>query len=569
VAQWHHPNRGLLIANGIIYGTTNAGGANGSGIIYSMSTSGANFTDMHDFAGDPNGGPQGMMIFGQDGAIYGTQFGGGQYNQGVIWRMTTGGSYQVLYNFLGNIQPGNSTDGATPEGPVALGPDGTIYGTTSSGGDPSGDGTAWSIKLVNGTWVYKQIYEFNGNTGGSLPHGGRILASDGALYGTTAGGGIYGGGTFYKLTPNGSAWSYVTLHNFIPLDPNGDSPYGDLLYANSKFYGMNLTGGVVSQCDNGCGTVFQFILHGTAHDYNGDGRSDIAWRDTTTDATSGALAMWLMNGTQVTNADAEFAATVPYPMWTVIGNGDFNGDGSADILWRDNSGNLVIWEMMGTQIINPTAEYVGNVSGWSISGIGDFNGDGKSDILWSDGKGNYALWEMNGTQIINPTTEYVGNVIGWSVVGIGDFNGDGKSDILWTDGKGNHALWEMNGTQVVNPTAEYVANITGWSVVRIGDFNGDGKSDILWTDGKGNYALWEMNGTQIINPSAECVANVSGWSVTGTGDYNGDGTSDILWTDGKGNYVLWEMNGTQIINPSAEYVANVTTNWAVQLPLGE
>jgi hypothetical protein len=72
----------------------------------------------------------------------------------------------------------------------------------------------------------------------------------------------------------------------------------------------------------------------------------------------------------------------------------------------------------------------------------------ESDILWTDGKGNYALWEMNGTQVINPSAEYVGNVAGWSIVRIGDFNGDGESDTLWTDGKGNYALLEMNGTQV-------------------------------------------------------------------------------------------------------------------------
>ena len=167
------PIGGQLISNGTIYGTTDAGGkdgaivkgTNGAGTIYSLSTTGSGFTVLHSFDGSANTGPQGMIIFGQDGALYGTQFGGGQYDQGVIWRMPIGGTYQVLYNFQGNIQIGNSTDGADPEGELALGPDGTIYGTTSFGGNPSGDGTAWSIKLTIGTWVYKQIYKFNGNTG--------------------------------------------------------------------------------------------------------------------------------------------------------------------------------------------------------------------------------------------------------------------------------------------------------------------------------------------------------------------------------------------------------------------
>ena len=263
----------------------------------------------------------------------------------------------MLYDFRGNNQPGGSSDGADPEGRLALGPDGTIYGTTSFGGDPSGDGTAWSIKLTNGTWVYNQIYKFNGNTGGSLPHSGLILATDGALYGTTAGGGLYGGGTFYKLVPNGSSWTYVTLHNFVPRDPNGDSPYGDLLYANNNFYGMNLTGGSIAQCvnnSNGCGTVFQFNLR-TTHNFNGDGFSDIAWRD-----SSGNIAIWEMNGTTILNPNSSFVGKVP-GQWAIVGQRDFNGDGKADLLWRDTSGNVAIWEMNGTAVLNANSSFVANV----------------------------------------------------------------------------------------------------------------------------------------------------------------------------------------------------------------
>jgi hypothetical protein len=307
------------------------------------------------------------------------------------------------------------------------------------------------------------------------------------------------------------------------------------------------------------------------HDFNADGKSDIAWRDTSNSASSGSVAIWEMNGTQVLNPNATSVAGVSYPLWTIIGLGDFNGDGYADILWRDNTGDLAIWEMMGTQVINSGATFVATITGWSVSGIGDFNGDGKSDVLWTDGSGNYAIWEMNGTQLLNSVATYLAKVsTQWTVVGVGDFNGDGKADILWGDQAGDYAIWEMNGTQIINPSATFVATLsTNWKVLRVGDFNGDGKSDILWTDGNGNYAISEMNGTQIINSNAMFVANVTGWLVAGTGDYNGDGMSDILWTDGNGNYAIWEMNGTTIINSNATYVAKVSTNWAIQLPLGQ
>src|SRR5208283_5897396 len=130
----------------------------------------------------------------------------------------------------------------------------------------------------------------------------------------------------------------------------------------------------------------------------------------------------------------------------------------------------------GTSILNPTASYVATVSPstWSIFGQRDFYGTGKSGILWHDTSGDVAIWEMNGTTILNPTATYVATVsTAWSIVGIGDFNGDGMGDILWRDTSGDVAIWEMNGTSILNPTTSYVATVppSTWRTVGAGDVN--------------------------------------------------------------------------------------------------
>ena len=153
---------------------------------------------------------------------------------------------------------------------------------------------------------------------------------------------------------------------------------------------------------------------------------------------------------------------------------------------------------------------------WSIVGTGDFNGDGKGDILWRDTGGNTAIWLLNGLQV--QQTGSIGTIpVSWSIVGTADFNGDGKADILWRDSSGNIAIWLMNGLQVQSAVTLGVMP-TVWSVVATGDFNGDGKWDILWRDGNSGYlAIWLMNGVEILQSGLiSLVPNY--WAVAETGD---------------------------------------------------
>ncbi|MFL6796059.1 MAG: FG-GAP-like repeat-containing protein [Xanthobacteraceae bacterium] len=202
----------------------------------------------------------------------------------------------------------------------------------------------------------------------------------------------------------------------------------------------------------------QWHVVGTG-DFNNDGFGDVLWQD-----TNGALAVWLMNKTTHLVASAVLG-TVPAP-WSIAGVAHFNTDanipGRSDILWRNTAtGEVAIWFMNGISVVS--SALVGTAPlNWSIVGTGDFDGDGFGDILWRDTSGTVAIWLMKGNQVAQSAV--LGVVpTGWSAVLTGDYNFDGKSDILWRHSNGDTALWFMNGAQVAS-TANLGNVATSWTV---------------------------------------------------------------------------------------------------------
>jgi VCBS repeat-containing protein len=165
-------------------------------------------------------------------------------------------------------------------------------------------------------------------------------------------------------------------------------------------------------------------------DFNGDAASDVLLQNQTTGATE--IMFLNTNSTDAVGTVASVAAlATPGSGWKAISSGDFNGDGKSDILWQNTTTKAVkVYEMDASTVINTPATQA--AAGLTAIGTGDFNGDGNSDILFQNVAGQAVVWFMYGD--IHTGTKTVSKPAGtWTVSGAQDVDGNGFSDIIWNN----------------------------------------------------------------------------------------------------------------------------------------
>ncbi len=206
-----YPQAGLIQgADGFLYGTTSEGGTNYSGTVFSISTNGDSETLLHNFNGEPDGqSPYGSLWQDRYGILYGTTEDGGTNGYGTIFSMTTnGGNFLMLHNFNGA-----TNDGQSPAAGLLQGLDGRLYGTTQYGGS-NYSGTVFVVG-TNGSG-YAVLHSLESAADGGYPASQLVQGANGALYGTCNSEGANYDGTVFKLNPDGTG--FLVLHTFSDQD---------------------------------------------------------------------------------------------------------------------------------------------------------------------------------------------------------------------------------------------------------------------------------------------------------------------------------------------------------------
>ena len=240
-ADGYEPYAALTNVNGILYGTTYSGGANGVGTVYAINAKTEKVVYSFQNNGADGAYPTAGLI-NVKGTLYGTTYGGGVKAVGTVFRLSPAtGKEKVVYSFC-------SAGGTCEDGYLALAGltavNGILYGTTSAGGTANG-GTVFSLNRTTGSEAVIYSFQRDGSDG-NTPYAGLVNVG-GTLYGATKSGGVDGFGTAFSVNP--ATGAEKVLHSFQGAD--GYQPYAGLINVKGTLYGTTVNGGA-----NDYGTVF-------------------------------------------------------------------------------------------------------------------------------------------------------------------------------------------------------------------------------------------------------------------------------------------------------------------------
>jgi uncharacterized repeat protein (TIGR03803 family) len=234
----------IQATDGNLYAGTALGGEYNHGLLFRMTPSGTSVNPLYSFCGEsecPDGSSGSPELLGIDGNLYGETAGGGAFGDGTIFKFTEKGMLTTLHSFDGK-------DGLDVKHMVQAS-SGNFYGTTSNGGNLSecnevGCGTVFEMTPSGKLTTLYDFCSLPDCADGAVLFDALVEGTDGNFYGTTWAGGTGNGGTIFKITPTGTLTS---LYSFCVADypycGDGSNPIKLALGNDGNFYGTTAYGG--------------------------------------------------------------------------------------------------------------------------------------------------------------------------------------------------------------------------------------------------------------------------------------------------------------------------------------
>lgn len=587
---------GVIVSNGVLFGTTQIGGQDDSGIIFRLNTDGSGFTNIYTFTDNSDGAtPSGRLLLAGD-TLYGTAEYDGDNGGGTVFSvLTNGDNFMALHGFSGS-----GIDGADPVAGLVLS-GGQLFGTTQYGdsGDGSNDGTVFRLDIDGNNFT--NLYSFTDTDDGYGPMA-ELTLSGNTLYGTTRYDGFGGApyGTVFKLNTDGSEFATVITFN----DINGWGPDGGMVLSDGVLYGVTYSGGTY-----GIGYGAVYSVHTDGSDpvaigvFNGpDGgrlpQTGLAWSGSKLIGTTtfggtydnGTLFEMSTNGSGFAlihdfsnvdssgdNADGNEPRAVPVLsggiFYGLTRYGGTNGQGTVFRFNADGTGFTNLYSFNDVHLDAPEAGLV--VSGSTLYGATPQGGNGQGSVfkIGTDG-GNFTnIYSFNGTDGSDPLAGLVqsGNTLYGTTYG----GGTGYGNIFQVDTDGTHYtniysfsptvyngdLHTYTNTDGANPGSVLVlSNNVLYGTTFRGGVAGQGTVFRINTDRTGFAVLHQFAGT---NSSGAIAGDLllSGGTFYGTTAYDGGSNQGAIFqmdADGNNFTVLKNFTGSDgaFPNPTLVRVGN-------------